>query len=252
MCGILAAANRKGEAHAAQNALALEEKIYKAITKGKYCRFHAKKPDEMREIIGEAVKQKKPIEFFMLWGVWKKVSINQADVEALEILDGMQHSVQAVYPPGFRLKIVMADAHAELNLMDKRGIYAYDAYLGAFERHANSKGIATVRLSEILPVCIPMPSSLQQEMGEIQKSGYWKILLDSAGKYYEGEDKEVGAKKYVQKRLAEKPVLEKLFGSSIFLTYNGQRYDALAPDLPTIYPIANRKRTSEKPWFVID
>jgi len=74
-------------------------------------------------------------------------------------------------------------------------------------------------------------------------------LVSSAEKYYLGKDKLEGARAYVRRRLAKKPILSKIFEGSVFLTYNGPRYDVLAPDLPTLYMLSNRKRNSRKPWF---
>ncbi|MFA6214672.1 MAG: asparagine synthase-related protein [Candidatus Micrarchaeia archaeon] len=231
--------------------LSLEEQIFHRMTDKRLCRFHAKHPERLREVIRRAMGKGKPIELFMLWGVWKKETVNGAESTALEIIDMMQQEVQKLYQPGFRLTVVMADTHATLNLMDKMSVYGYDSYLGAFERYARARGHAVVRLSEIR-MHKPEPEGLKEAVARVQKSDYWPILVASAGKYYDGKDKEKGAKEYVERRLSEKPELEQAFRNAIFLTYNGPRYDALAPDLPTLYPIANRKRTNEKPWFALD
>lgn len=232
--------------------LSAEEEVFHRLTDKKRCRFHPKKENDMRQIIKQAVAKKKPIELFMLWGVWKKGTVNGAESAALEIIDEMGREVRKVYPPGFKLTIVMADTHATLNLMDKMSVYGYDSYLGSFERYALSKGFNVLRLSEIIAKKHIEPNGVKENLALVQRSEYWPILVASAGKYYEGEDKKAGAEAYVERRLAEKPTLEKVFKSSIFLTYNGPRYDVLAPDLPTLYPIANRERTNEKPWFILE
>jgi|GEM_PF-306415 len=245
------AANRRASV-AAKPRLSLEEEIFRRMTGKRYCRFHAKYPDRLKDIIRRAIAKRKPVELFMLWGVWKKDAVNGAEAAALEILDEMQREVQEAYPPGFRLTMVMADTHAALNLMDKMSIYGYDSYLGAFERHARARGHSVIRLSEILAQKHAEPKGVKGGLSHVQQSDYWPILVASAGKYYEGVNKEDGARAYVGRRLAEKPTLEKAFKREIFMTYNGPRYDVLAPDLPTIYPIANWKRTNEKPWFALD
>lgn len=222
------------------------------MTRKKRCRFHAKYPDRLKGAIRLAMAKRKPIGLFMLWGVWKKGAVDGAEAAALDIIDAMLHDVQEVYPPGFRLTMVMADTHATLNLMDKMSVYGYDSYLGAFERYARARGHTVLRLSEVLARAHAEPEGVEEGLARVQQSDYWPILVASAGKYYEGEDKENGARAYVERRLAEKPTLERAFKQAIFMTYNGPRYDVLAPDLPTIYPIANRKRTNEKPWFVLD
>jgi hypothetical protein len=244
-------ANRRASM-AGKPQVSLEEEIFRRITDKRHCRFRAKYPDRLKDIIKLAMAKRKPIEFFMLWGVWKKGKVNGAESAALEIIDAMQHEVQEIYLPGFRLTMVMADTHATLNLMDKMSVYGYDSYLGAFERHARAKGHTVARLSEILAQKHMEPYGVKKGLASVMQSGYWPILVASSCKYYEGEDKEDGAREYVECRLAEKPTLERTFKRAIFLTYNGPRYDALAPDLPTIYPIANRKRTNEKPWFALD
>jgi asparagine synthase (glutamine-hydrolysing) len=246
-----AIANRRTSV-AAKLQLSLEEEIFRRMTDKRHCRFHAKYPDRLKGIIKLAVAKRKPIGLFMLWGVWKKGAVNGSESAALEIIDSMQREVQEVHPPGFRLTMVMADTHATLNLMDKMSIYSYDSYLGAFERYARARGHTVNRLSEILAQRHMEPIGVKKGIAHVQQSDYWPILLASACKYYEGDDKESGARAYVERRLAEKPTLEKVFKQSIFLTYNGPRYDVLAPDLPTIYPVANRKRTNEKPWFALD
>ncbi|TAL53072.1 MAG: hypothetical protein EPN86_04740, partial [Nanoarchaeota archaeon] len=114
----------------------LADRILNKISSKKFCRFGIKQRERMSALISEAVKRKSPIEFFMLWGVWKKDSVDVADEAALEILDNMLSGIIDIYPTGFRLTIVLADTHAELNLMDKMKIYAYDSYLGSFERFA--------------------------------------------------------------------------------------------------------------------
>jgi len=228
-----------------------EEEIYRRMTGKKHCRFHAKYPDRLKDIIKRAMAKRKPVELFMLWGVWKKETLNDFESAALEIIDEMQREVQEIYLPGVRLTMVMTDTHATLNLINKMSVYRYDSYLGAFERYARARGHIVVRLSEILTQKRAEPKGVKEGLARVQQSDYWLILVASAGKYYEGEDKEEGAREYVERRLAEKPTLEKAFKRAIFMTYNGPRYDVLAPDLPTIYPIANRKRTNEKPWFAL-
>lgn len=232
--------------------LSAEEEVFRRLAGKKHCRFHPKKEDRMRQLIKQAVAKKKPLELFMLWGVWKKGSVNGAESAALGIIEELGQEVRKAYPPGFRLTIVMADTHATLNLMDKMSVYGYDSYLGSFERYARSRGFDVIRLSEIIAKRHAEPNGVKEGLARVQQSGYWPVLLASAGKYYEGEDKEAGAAAYVERRLSEKPTLEKAFKNSIFLTYNGPRYDVLAPDLPTIYRVANRQRTNEKPWFVLD
>jgi asparagine synthase (glutamine-hydrolysing) len=229
--------------------LALEEQLFEVISSHRYCRFKPKKSEDIMVLLKQAVAKKKPIELWMLWGVWKKSTVNGAESEALEIFEAMHQEVKKIYPPGIRLTLVMADTHAAVNLMDKMSIYGYDSYLGSFERFANSKGHNVVRLSEVLSQKNSEVPNMQGELVKIQSSSYWPILISSAKKYFEGKDTEEGVRAYVRRRLSEKPFLEKAFKNSIFLTYNGPRYDALAPDVPTLYPISNRKRTNEKPWF---
>lgn len=229
----------------------LAEEILHRMAGKKFCRFGIRQPGNMLEIVREAAKKNKPVKFFMLWGIWKKTAIDNAEFEALEIIEGMLGKIREIYPPGARLAIVMADTHAELNMMDKMSVYGYDSYLGSFERYAKSKGHEVIRLSEVLAAKHSEPCRVEETLEEVQNSEFWPILVSSASKYYEGDDKEEGATAYVEKRLAEKPTIERVFKNHIFLTYNGPRYDVLAPDLPTLYPIANWKRTNEKPWFML-
>jgi len=110
----------------------------------------------MLELAKRCTQKKKPLEFFMLWGVWKKTRANAAEAEALEIISEMLAQVKRVHAPGCRLTIILADSHAELNLMDKASIYAYDAYMGSFERFAQAKasprpGSATSSRKTLLP-----------------------------------------------------------------------------------------------------
>ncbi len=247
--------NKKRVAANAANSLVQETPeaaVVRRLEKRAFTRFPAKKRSEMLALVKRSIQKKKPLEFFMLWGVWKKTRANGAEKEALEIISEMLAEVKRVHAPGGRVTIVLADSHAELNLMDKASIYAYDSYAGSFERFAQAKGFTTKRLSDVIAENYVAPRGIKAELERIQNSEYWPILVASASKYYEGENKTAGAKRYVEKRLAEKPTLEKAFPNAIFLTYNGPRYDVLAPDVPTSYPVANRARTNEKPWFALE
>ncbi len=233
----------------ARPAETLEEKVLRTLTEKKFVRFRPKKEDRVMEIVKLAMRRKKPVELFMLWGIWKKTSLDSAEDEALGIIDGLLSEVQKAHPQGAKLTIVVTDTHAELNLMDKMRIYGYDSYLGTFERFAKARGYNVVRLSEILLHKRAENLDVDGNVESIRTSRLWPILVAAASRYYEGSSPEEGAKAYVRCRLVEKETLQKVFRQSIFLTYNGPSMDVLAPDLPTLYVIPNRKRTNTKPWF---
>ncbi|MFH1470975.1 MAG: hypothetical protein ABIF01_04455, partial [Candidatus Micrarchaeota archaeon] len=225
-----------------------EEMILKKISSSKLCIFKPREKELMLGRIREAVRKKKPMKFFMLWGVWRKERADAADAEAVEIIEKMIGGVRGLHPPGAEIAILLTDTHAELNLIDMRSIYGYNSYLGSFERYAKERGIRTLRLSEVLKT---VKEINDEEIVKIEKHEIWPRLLASAKKYYGGEDSKLGAKKYVARRLSEKPMLEKIFSDSIFISYSGPRYEILAPKLPTLYLMPNRRRTSKKPWFTI-
>ncbi len=230
-----------------ENRGAREARVMRIMTDSKISVFKPRNEEKMRGVIRGNVGTKKPIRFFMLWGVWRKNGVDNTDFEAVGILDELLMGIRAVHGPGASLTIVLTDSHAELNGVEKKDIYGYDSYMANFERYARLKGYDTKRLSEILGKV--NVGGVAEEAEKIEGSEIWENLASSAERYYSGENKLDGARAYVRRRLAEKPMLAKIFDGSIFLTYNGPRYDALAPDLPTLYIISNRKRESRKPWF---
>lgn len=218
-------------------------------------KFNRNKPRSEERLYGkvrEAMKKKKPIKLFMLWGVWKKERPNDAEMEALGIIEELMARVRGIYPRGCELTLVLTDRHAEINLIDRMQIYRYDSYLPSFERLAISRGHKVVRISEVLGKRFRELVGIRKNMEEIRKNEIWASLLSSASKYYGGKDAEEGAGKYVECRLAEKPNLERAFRECIFLTYNGPEFDMLAPELPTLYLFSTRKKTIDRPWFRID
>ncbi|MFH0817558.1 MAG: asparagine synthase-related protein [Candidatus Micrarchaeota archaeon] len=224
-----------------------DEKIMKVLESSEFSIFSPRHEERLKKIVRGCIVKNKSIKLFMLWGVWRKNGINFADVEAVEILGKMLSKIKNEHGPGANLTIVLTDSHAELNGVEKKEIYGYDSYMASIERYARSKGYETKRLSEVLGKA--SLGGIGEEARKIEGGEIWGNLVSSAEKYYGGKDKLEGARAYVGRRLAEKPILSKIFEGSIFLTYNGPRYDALAPDLPTLYIISNKKRESGKPWF---
>ncbi len=238
------AANRTASTQA-EAGKTVDARVLEAITGHEFCRFRPRKEAEIAKIVREKVRAGEQLEFFMLWGLWKKDALDNADYEALGILGALREKVRGIYPKGARITLVLTDTHAEINLLDRTAIRRYDSYAGLMQRHARSLGYEVVMLGELA-------GEMRQQDGavrEVENSGIWGGLLASAGKYYEGADKREGAEKYVARRIAEKPLLEAHFADAVFLTYNGPRYDAIAPDVPTLYIIPDRKRGAGKPWF---
>ncbi|VVB98021.1 Amidophosphoribosyltransferase [uncultured archaeon] len=210
-----------------------EERIADALSDSRFCRFRPRKPDELAGVVKKKLEAHEQIDFFMLWGIWKKEGLDAVDTEALDVLGDFTQEVRAVYPQGARVTFVLADTHAEINLLDSTRIRKYDSYAGLFERYARSKGYRVVRLSSIAPATLPAIGA--RALRRMERSELWRGLVAAAGKYYEGKDKAEGARAYAGRRLAEKPALEAHFRDAIFLTYNGPRHDAIAPDVPTLY-----------------
>jgi L-tyrosine isonitrile synthase len=76
-------------------------------------------------------------------------------------------------------------------------------------------------------------------------------LEKSAAKWYQGgKSVDVGAKLYFDMNMVERRVIERIFPTSIFITFNSSDMRVLFPNkLPVFYMYSMKKGVGVKPWF---
>jgi len=210
-------------------------------------RFKPIDPEGIRMRIRESVNDQHPLQLAMIWGAGDKDWPGEPEEKALGILSRMKHDVDRVSPQKSELRLILADSHAVLNNPNARKSLLY---LASMEGHAWVSRFIPRYMREICNVSWQERRNV--DIGNVIKSEAWPLLLASSAKHYKGSDVEEGTRNYVQLRLAENPFIEQAFGSAIFLTFGGPKFDILMPKLPIIHIVPNDERTNEKPWFALD
>lgn len=226
--------------------------VYAALTSRQHRRSAIQHPEAFAALVERAVRQKKPIQLAILWGVWKKPKPTQTEMDAVAFLEGILTRVRDVYPAGATLTAILSDTHAVYNLKDARFINHYDGYLASMERLLQARGHSTVRLSEIVKNTLPKTSSGINQVEISKTSAVWKRLVASSAKYFENGSAEQGARGYVELRLREKPALQNALRETILLSFSTPEQDWFASNVPTLHVFSSSARTTNRPWFELE
>jgi hypothetical protein len=197
--------------------------------------------------VSDAVRRAEPLSFVAYWGKGPRDEIAEPDLQCLRYLQQMMRRIEEVHAPGAELHLVLTDSHARLNGHKMRNI---TRYFSAIDGAAQEFGFSTWRLKNLT-------DSMKPSLKLTSCSGveYPKAILSelekSAAKWYRGGKAiDVGARRYFDMNMIERRVIERVFPTSIFLTFNSSDLSALFPQkLPIFYMYSIKKGVGVKPWF---
>lgn len=188
-----------------------------------------------------------PLNFFYLWGMYKRCQKNEYDQTAIALLADMLNHISNVLSRPIVFTLILADVHARLNGMDEKAIkeYGRDIMDEALVQGWRTEWLSYVWQNTGLEIdeVYRIADSMSDEMVD-------DLLFKSAAKYYTGDDKLRGAKCYLAMRLIEKKAIEQKFKDAIHLTAADPRLSYLQPELPTFHIWTLKRGTSRKPWFL--
>jgi hypothetical protein len=205
---------------------------------------------DLVRLLEKTIQERRPLKLFYLWGIHKKDLMNNSDEVALSFLnDVINHieNVMASVSCPIEFTMVLSDAHAELNGVP---IESIRSYLAEVSEWAINKGWDVRYLSDLWKnhgLTLDIISEMAKEVTDEAIDG---LLMTSASKYYGGDDKKIGAKRYQVARQLEKEIMKKEFTDYIHVSAVDARLLYLQPDLPHFQVWTIKKGISKKPWFI--
>jgi hypothetical protein len=224
------------------------DKIAKIVQSFNTWAFKREQPSDialLSRFVTRAVMRQQPVSFVLYWGKGPRSAVESYDTQCLDYLASLAARVEAAYPMGAAVSLVLTDTHAALN---GHRPHEVTQYFTEVETEAHKRGFDCYLLGELTEAagrgirvesCEPSEEILQQ-------------LARSAMRWYRGDGTaEQGARDYYRMNMLEKRVIEHFFPASIFATFNGREHRDLFPDsLPVFYMYSLKRGTSIKPWFL--
>lgn len=219
--------------------------IIKSFNTWAYKREQPSEPDRLLDVVARAVEIGVPLEFVLYWGKGPRSHIAAADLQCLDYISAMFQRIQSSYIAGVKATIILTDTHAEHN---GHAALSIALYFKAVTAAASERGIATVRLKEL----INRATTLQAGALPMPQAETLERLQQCAAKWYRGEGSSMeGAAQYYRMNMGEKQAVGNAFPDATFITFNGSEFRDLFPEhMPIFYMYSMRKGTSVKPWFI--
>jgi L-tyrosine isonitrile synthase len=218
------------------------QKVIQSFNTWAFKREQPCRPEMLARVVAHAIQKNKPIEFVLYWGKGPRCVVAGPELQCLDYLASLGKRVQAAYPPGVAIHLVLTDTHAQLNGHSAESIAAYYREV---ECEAGHRGFACHRLGSLT-------AQANIDIGGVEAPPETLSLLEqSAARWYRGEGTaRDGAVKYYRMNMLEKRVIAKAFPNSVFVTFNGSEQRELFPDsLPIFYMYSTKRGTAVKPWF---
>lgn len=207
--------------------------------------------DQLQEIILTSLAKKQPLHFVGFWGAGAKSKASQSDTQAIGRLKSYFDEIQSVFEQGVVVTFILADEHAKSNGYP---VEKYEQYLSDIKSYLESKGFATIYLSELWKKWGITQAKVNETLKD-KPTRWWsdvsiaKELEEQASRRFLGGDKVMGAKKYHILRTLEKNHLEKEYKQNIFFLFGDGTMQSIYPKLPAIYLFAKNRGLGESPWF---
>lgn len=201
-------------------------------------------PDVLAQTVALQVFNDAPVSFVLYWGKGPRAEIAAPDRVCLDYLTSMGGRIAAVHGPGARFNLCLTDTHARLNGHSDAAI---DCYFGDIADAAAQRGMASIRLSQLVAKAPKeMPRSVAADPAMLSS------LERCAARWYRGgSDPRQGARTYLDMNAVESAAVAAHFRGSIFVTFNGSAYRALFPStMPVFYMNSLKRGTAIKPWFM--
>lgn len=205
---------------------------------------------DLTELLEMTIKDRQPLKLFYLWGIHKKDRMNNADEVALSFLGNFINHIEMVmssFSCSVKFTMVMSDIHAELNEVPKE---CFHYYLQEVSDCAINKGWNVRYLSSIWKKHGLSIEKIFEMAKQVSDESIDELLITYASKYYNGDDKKTGAKRYQVARQLEKIIMEKEFADHIQVSAVDPKLMHLQPNLPHFQVWSLKKGTSKKPWFI--
>ena len=223
------------------------EEVLKAFNTWAFKREQPSDISLLRSFVSRAVRQEEPVSFIAYWGKGPRDEIADPDLQCLQYLQQMMRRIDSIHKPGSELHLVLTDSHARLNGHKARSI---NKYFKSVEAAAHRHGFSSWRLQALTKSMQPALKMITSQNMEHPK----ELLIElekSAAKWYQGgKSVDVGAKLYFDMNMVERRVIERIFSTSIFITFNSSDMRVLFPNkLPVFYMYSMKKGVGVKPWF---
>lgn len=196
------------------------------------------KPNNYNEYMVKAlthhIASDTPIPIAGFWGVGERENLNEHDNRFLDSLSMLKKKISEVYSYGAEIKVILADLHGVFNgHIDRKAIQVFPQpdipYLNRIQEELHKKDIKTIWLSELYKQCGMQLPDIHEPIDEDSEA--YAILKDpqrQEGYLYSSRHSRRGvpaiqaAYHYIRERLAEKPMLEKVFKDSLFFVNGGR------------------------------
>ena len=219
-----------------------EQRIIELLGSKKYSKTTPDNLNKFKQIVGNAINEKKPIKTVLHWGYLGNIDISKKERKSINFLKDLIDEIKKIYPPGLEVTILLSDAHAEMNGFDTGKIKKYYKLIEAV---FTENGFAVQYLS-VLWKKWGIGKTDIPKMQEESDQTLLDELLPSASRYYHGPP-EQGVKNYIAMRRLENVHLQENFRDVIYFTYSRPEIKPVLPDMPTIY-FYSRKGFAEPPW----
>lgn len=193
------------------------------------------------------------LNFLMFWGCGPRRTAAAPDRAAVDALGDLLAAAEAAAPVRARAHVICTDLHATNNGHSESHFLTYFSEIRSLAAGLD----ATFELESAVwrrgGLTRAAVSALEQEPAFQARWQEFRLrdrFVQQASRHSGLADKTAAARHYYATCLLERDVLKALFGSSIFLTYNGPEFNECFPDLPTLYVYPGPRGRNDKPWFV--
>lgn len=213
-------------------------------------RFKRSQPSDatlLETSVGTAVAAGRPIPFVLYWGKGFRAQSGKNERGCLDYLLEMEKRIEDVYEAGAHFDILYTDTHATLNGHRREEI---DEYFKCLQVDCGVD-FRIQRLSEVVSAAQVTDEDVSGVTIEEAREMISR-LVGCAEKWYRGYGNAAhGAERYFWMNMVERLAVERIFPSSIFVTFNGVEMRPIFPErLPIFYMYSVKKGTSVKPWFM--
>lgn len=222
------------------------KRILAAFNTWAFKRAQPSDPTLLHAAVEHAASARRPVPFVLYWGKGPRETLAKPDEACLDYLASMVARIEAAYPAGATVELLLTDTHARLNRHSDRAI---DSYFGDIAAAAGARGFSSRRLSAVVDACPDRPSA---GAAAAVDPAVLDHLTHSAAKWYRGDGSaRYGAIQYYAMNMSEKRAVEAAYPQAIFITFNNSDFRVLFPDrLAIFYMYSLRKGFAVKPWFI--
>ena len=227
-----------------------EDEIIKVLTEEHISRDIPYLEDNLRTLIADAIKNKKPIRIIGYWGASNKRSINDEDIATLKTFILLNDNVKKLHAPGIEPTFILADEHARLNGFNRNN---YLNYLKEMSKQISSHGFKFLYLSQLWKEAGIKDNIIHSSIKGVSDTEWndlsISIKLEKSAMHLGFSNFKNEAKRYYVIRKMESRLIAHKFKNMFFFTHSDGSYQSMLPDMPTIYLRAGKHGKQILPWF---